>query len=87
MVAASSYAENLHQLFTNRTHTDLVLVVGSVGFPAHRFVLAASSRAFYWLFTLDLMARSTSDSSMVSSLGDFADDTECLVRAEQKTCR
>lgn len=23
----------------------------------------------------------------VSSLGDFADDTECLVRAEQKTCR
>lgn len=24
---------------------------------------------------------------MVSSLGDFADETECLVRAEQKTCR
>lgn len=33
------------------------------------------------------MARSTSDSSMVSSLGDFADETECLVRAEQKTCK
>lgn len=87
MIALSTYTENLRQLWLNRTHTDLVLVVGSVGFPAHRFVLAASSRAFYWLFTLDLMARSTSDSSMVSSLGDFADDTECLVRSEQKTCK
>lgn len=87
MIAPSTYTENLQELWLNRTHTDLVLIVGSVGFPAHRFVLAASSRAFYWLFTLDLMARSTSDSSMVSSLGDFADDTECLVRAEQKTCK
>lgn len=33
------------------------------------------------------MARSTSDSSMVSSLGDFADETEGLIKAEQKTCK
>lgn len=87
LVAPSSYSDHMLQLWTSRSHTDVVLVVGSVGFPAHRFILAASSRAFYWLLTLDLMARSTSDSSMVSSLGDFADDMECLMRAEQKTCK
>jgi Rho-related BTB domain-containing protein 1/2 len=87
LVVAGSYAEHMHQLYLSRVHTDIVLVVGSVGFPAHRFVLAACSRAFYRLLAADLMARSTSDSSMVSSLGDFADETECLVRAEQKTCK
>ena len=87
LVVTGSYSDHMHQLYLGRAHTDIVLVVGSVGFPAHRFVLAACSRAFYRLLAADLMARSTSDSSMVSSLGDFADDTECLVRAEQKTCK
>lgn len=87
LVAVGSYADHMRQLWISRGHTDIVLVVGSVGFPAHRFVLAASSRAFYRLLAADLMARSTSDSSMVSSLGDFADETECLMRAEQKTCK
>ncbi|KAJ8928030.1 hypothetical protein NQ314_019441 [Rhamnusium bicolor] len=86
-ISSSSYTEHMRHLWLSRAHTDIVLVVGSMGFPAHRFILAATSRAFCRLLTADLMARSTSDSSMVSSLGDFADETECLVRAEQKTCK
>ncbi|XP_030758790.1 rho-related BTB domain-containing protein 1 [Sitophilus oryzae] len=86
-VCASTFVEQLHHLWLAGAHTDVVVVAGSVGFPAHRFVLAASSRAFCRLLAADQLARSTSDSSMVSSLGDFADDTECLVRAEQRTCR
>lgn len=86
-VAQSAYSDHMRQLWLTKPNTDIVLVVGSVGFPAHRFVLAAYSSAFCRLLTADLLARSTSDSSMVSSLGDFADDTEYLVRAEQKTCK
>ncbi|CAH1103026.1 unnamed protein product [Psylliodes chrysocephalus] len=86
-ISIGSFSDNMRHLWLSRAHTDVVLVVGSVGFPAHRFILAACSRAFYRLLTADLMARSTSDSSMVSSLGDFADETECLVKAEQKTCK
>lgn len=86
-VASSTYSEHLRQLWLSLSHTDVVLVVGSVGFSAHRFMLASSSRAFFWLFTLDLMARCSSDSSMVSSLGDFTDETECLVKSEQKQHR
>lgn len=78
-VAPSAYSDHMRQLWLSRPNTDIVLVCGSVGFPAHRFILAACSRAFCRLLTADLMARSTSDSSMVSSLGDFADDTEYLV--------
>ncbi|ENN73312.1 rho-related BTB domain-containing protein 2 [Dendroctonus ponderosae] len=84
---SSTFTEQMEHMWLGRAHTDIVLVVGSMGFPAHRFVLAASSGAFYRLLTVDLLARSTSDSSMVSSLGDFADETEYLVRAEQKTCK
>lgn len=86
-VPPSSFAEQARQLWMDRAHADILLVAGPVGFPAHRFILAAASPALYRLLTLDLIARSTSDSSMVSSLGDFADDTECLVRAEQKICK
>lgn len=54
-------------------YTDIVLVVGSKAFPAHRFILAASSVAFHRLLTMDLSiycsnelgARSSSESSMV----------------------
>lgn len=67
-MTASSYSEHLQHLWLSRAHTDVVLIVGSMGFPAHRFILAASSGAFYRLLTVDLMARSTSDSSMVSVL-------------------
>lgn len=84
---SSTFIENTRQLWLDRAHADVLLVSGPVGFPAHRFVLAAASPALYRLLTADLMARSTSDSSMVSSLGEFADDTECLVRAEQKMCK
>lgn len=86
-VPPSNFGEHARQLWMDRAHADILLVAGSVGFTAHRFVLAAASPAMFRLLTLDLIARSTSDSSMVSSLGDFADDTESLVRAEQKTCK
>ncbi|KAL3270019.1 hypothetical protein HHI36_009076 [Cryptolaemus montrouzieri] len=86
-VVQSAYSDHMRQLWLSRPNADIVLVCGSVGFPAHRFVLAACSKAFCRLLTADLMARSTSDSSMVSSLGDFADDTEYLVRNEQKICK
>ncbi|XP_018334218.1 rho-related BTB domain-containing protein 1 [Agrilus planipennis] len=86
-VGDSDYGDHLRYLWINRSHTDLVLVAGSVGFPVHRFVVASASPAFYRLLALELNAditRSTSDSSMVSSLGDFSDDTESLIRAEQR---
>jgi len=51
------------------------LVAGSVGFSAHRFILAAASPAFHRLLMMDLSselgARSSSESSMVSSVGIF----------------
>lgn len=89
-ICGSSYAEHLHQLWLGREHSDVVLVADSIGFSAHRFVLSAASTAFYRLFALEInadMTRSTSDSSMVSSLGDFSDDNESLLKAEQRTWR
>ncbi|KRT80845.1 BTB domain-containing protein [Oryctes borbonicus] len=87
MVPPSSFQENACQLWLDRSHVDVLLVAGPVAFPAHRFLLSAASPVLYRLLNADLMARSTSDSSMVSSLGDFADETECLVKAEQKMCK
>lgn len=87
VVSNSTFAEDTRQLWLERAHADVIIVSGSVGFPVHRFILAAASPALYRLLTADLLGRSTSDSSMVSSLGEFADDTECLMRAEQKVCR
>ncbi|XP_044740814.1 rho-related BTB domain-containing protein 1 isoform X2 [Chrysoperla carnea] len=91
LIAPSMYQENMTSLWLNQMHTDLVLVAGSVGFPVHRFILAASSTAFHRLLTMELTselgARSSSESSMVSTfgeatVGEFNDDTEFLIRAE-----
>ncbi|GJQ75997.1 RhoBTB [Trypoxylus dichotomus] len=87
MVPPSTFQDNACQLWLDRSHVDVLLVAGPVAFPAHRFLLSAASPVLYRLLNADLMARSTSDSSMVSSLGDFADETECLVKAEQKMCK
>ncbi|KAK5645526.1 hypothetical protein RI129_006826 [Pyrocoelia pectoralis] len=89
-ICNSSYTEDLHQLWISKDHADIVLVAGSIGFSAHRYVLSSASPAFYRLFTLEMNAditRSTSDSSMVSSLGDFSDDNESLLRTEQRIWR
>ncbi|KAK9737577.1 BTB/POZ domain [Popillia japonica] len=87
IIPSSTFQENACQLWLDRSHVDVLLVTGPVAFPAHRFLLSAASPVLYRLLNADLMARSTSDSSMVSSLGDFADETECLVKAEQKMCK
>ncbi|XP_049777442.1 rho-related BTB domain-containing protein 1 [Schistocerca cancellata] len=86
-VTASSYAENMQALWLHQAYTDVVFVAGSIGFSAHRFVLAAASPTFHKLLVagLDLGVRSSSESSMVSTfgeatVGDFNDDTECLIR-------
>ncbi|KAK7792778.1 hypothetical protein R5R35_004888 [Gryllus longicercus] len=88
-VAASTFAENMQQLWLQQAYTDVVFVAGSMGFSAHRFVLAAASPTFHKLLTMDLScdmgARSSSESSMVSTfgeatMGDFNDDTEYLIR-------
>nr|CAD7425155.1 unnamed protein product [Timema monikensis] len=88
-IAGSTYTENMQTLWLTQTYTDIILVAGSVGFSAHRFMLAAASPAFHRLLTMDLNsdmgARSSSESSMVSTfgeatMGDFNDDTEYLIR-------
>ncbi|XP_021938929.1 rho-related BTB domain-containing protein 1-like [Zootermopsis nevadensis] len=88
-VAASTYTENVQALWLQQAYADVILVAGSVGFSAHRFILAAASPAFHRLLMMDLSnelgARSSSESSMVSTfgeatMGDFNDDTEYLIR-------
>ncbi|XP_039293193.1 rho-related BTB domain-containing protein 1 isoform X2 [Nilaparvata lugens] len=75
--------------------------VGAVGFPAHRFVVAAASPALARLLLLGanlndgggqevMSTRSASESSMVSTFGeatsgDFNEDTEYLIRVEKPT--
>nr|CAD7204244.1 unnamed protein product [Timema douglasi] len=67
-IAGSTYTENMQTLWLTQTYTDIILVAGSVGFSAHRFMLAAASPAFHRLLTTDLNsdmgARSSSESSM-----------------------
>lgn len=72
-VAASTYTENVQALWLQQAYADVILVAGSVGFSAHRFILAAASPAFHRLLMMDLSnelgARSSSESSMVSNFG------------------
>lgn len=56
-------------MFNSQSYTDLILVVGTIRFSVHRFMLACSSSAFHRLLTLDITdmgARSSSESSVVS---------------------
>lgn len=88
----STYEENMKTLWTKPVHTDVILIAGSCSLQAHRCLLAASSPAFHRLFSMELTQeytpRSSSESSMVSTfgeatVGDFNDDTECLIRIDQ----
>ncbi|XP_046383343.1 rho-related BTB domain-containing protein 1 isoform X2 [Ischnura elegans] len=94
-VGASTYDDNMVSLHTNQAHTDVIFVAGSVGFSAHRFLLAAASPALLRLLLTDLTipsggdmgARSSSETSMVSTfgestIGDFNEDTEYLIRVD-----
>ncbi|KAJ8684185.1 hypothetical protein QAD02_019977 [Eretmocerus hayati] len=91
-LSPSSYEENIKSLWARLDHTDVTLIAGNQSFAAHRCFLAAASPAFHHLFTMELVQeytpRSSSDSSMVSTfgeatVGEFNDDTECLIHIEQ----
>ncbi|KAJ8964016.1 hypothetical protein NQ317_001251 [Molorchus minor] len=58
-ISSSSYTDHMRHLWLSRAHTDIVLIVGSIGFPAHRYVLAATSRAFFTGFTNGQRIRSS----------------------------
>ncbi|XP_070530237.1 rho-related BTB domain-containing protein 2 isoform X4 [Cardiocondyla obscurior] len=91
-LAVSTYEENMKSLWTRPVHTDVTLIASNCTFGVHRCLLAAASPAFYRLFSMELAQeltpRSSSESSMVSTfgeatVGDFNDDTECLIRIDQ----
>ncbi|XP_076759757.1 rho-related BTB domain containing isoform X1 [Xylocopa sonorina] len=91
-LASSTYEENMKTLWTKPVHTDVTLIAGNCTFSSHRCLLAAASPAFHRLFSMELVQeqtpRSSSESSMVSTfgeatVGDFNDDTECLIRIDQ----
>ncbi|XP_059617232.1 rho-related BTB domain-containing protein 2 isoform X1 [Phlebotomus argentipes] len=93
-VITGTHSKDMLTMLNGQRYTDLVLVVGAVRFPVHRFVLAAGSSAFHRLLTMelsDLGARSSSESSMVSSTygdnstADFNEDTECLLRCDPQS--
>lgn len=79
-------------MLNSQFYTDLVLIAGTVRFQVHRFMLAAGSPTFNRLLNIDFSdmgARSSSESSMVSSTfgdgsaADFNEDTEYLIRCDQ----
>lgn len=79
-------------MLKNQFYSDLVIVVGSIRFFVHRFAIAAGSQAFNRLLHIDFSdmgARSSSESSVVSSTyGDNSsaecnEDTEYLIRCDQ----
>lgn len=79
-------------MLKSQCYSDLVIITGSVRFHVHRFMVAVGSQAFNRLLNIDFTdmgARSSSESSMVSStLGDnltadFNEDTEYLIRTDQ----
>ncbi|XP_065339074.1 rho-related BTB domain-containing protein 1 isoform X3 [Cloeon dipterum] len=89
-MVSSLFEEHMGVLLTQQAHTDVVFVAGSVGFVAHRFLLAAASPSLHRLFcsadpVCELAAaRSSSETSLASTFGesatgDFNDDTELLL--------
>lgn len=88
-VLTGSHHKDMLNMLNAQFYSDLVIVVGAVRFPVHRFMLAAGSSAFFRLLNIDFSdmgARSSSESSMVSSTfgdssaNDFNEDTEYLIR-------
>lgn len=93
VLTQSTYEDNMKSLWTRPVHIDVALIVGGTcTFSAHRCLLSAASPAFHRLFSMELThestPRSSSESSMASTfgeatVGDFNDDTECLIRNDQ----
>ncbi|CAO1323034.1 unnamed protein product [Diamesa hyperborea] len=94
-VITGTHSKDLLNMFHLQCYTDLVLAVGTIRFAVHRFMLASSSNAFHRLLNMDISsdmgARSSSESSMVSSTfgesntADFNEDTEYLIRTADQT--
>lgn len=90
-IVSGTHSADLTAMHNAQLYTDLVLVVANQRFRVHRFMLAAGSATFYRLLTIDFAdmgARSSSESSMVSSTfgdansaTDFNEDTELLIRS------
>lgn len=67
-VIAGTHQKDMLNMYNAHCYTDLILVVGAIRFPVHRFMLSAGSPVFHRLLTLDISdmgARSSSESSMV----------------------
>ncbi|XP_046441529.1 rho-related BTB domain-containing protein 1-like isoform X3 [Daphnia pulex] len=101
-VSASTYFENFQTLYTRQAYTDVIFITGSVGFSAHRFYIAAAAPSLARLIATatansdincsDIGTRSSSDCSMVSSVGDtsasggssyHSEETECLLDVDR----
>ncbi len=94
----SSYLIDLLRMARQQNYTDLIFLCGSVGFSAHRFMMASASPLLRRILTADYSSnsgltdtpRSNSETSLVSSnLGSnqlcselFNEDTECLIPSE-----
>lgn len=88
-VLNGNLANDMLNLYNMQRYTDLTFTIGNIEIHAHRFIVASGSHVLNRLLNIEFndMARSSSESSMVSSnLSDsapseFNDDTEYLIRA------
>lgn len=74
-ILASTYLEDLTRLAGMQYNTDLIFLCGSVGFSAHKFMMASASPLLRRILTTDYSndihlaaTRSNSETSLVSSL-------------------
>jgi len=80
-VTPSTFAENMAALLSSQWHTDTIFLAGSVGFSAHKAILASASDLLYQLLTMhmsdDAGGRCSSDDSLAAGVDEA--DTECLL--------
>lgn len=96
-IQSSIYDDNMKWLYHQKLHTDVIFVVGSIGFPAHKFVLAAGSPIFHRLFMSEIetvgseTGETSSESNLVPSTfgeslqAEFNEDTEYLIKVENSS--
>ncbi|KAF0312619.1 Rho-related BTB domain-containing protein 2 [Amphibalanus amphitrite] len=84
-VTPSTFEESMASLLANQWHTDIIFLVGSVGFSAHKAVLASASDLLFQLLTMPIVDDSCGHCSSNDSLAAGMDevgseaDTECLL--------
>lgn len=91
-ILTGNHHKDMLNMLKTQYYADLIIVTGSIRFKVHRFMMVAGSQSFNRLLNIDITdmgARSSSESSMVSSTfgdntaADFNDDTEYLIRCDQ----